>query len=167
MLKIVWLNSETFSMEFLNQHCGLTLREGLDELYRHNPEVGAVSKVKGKIFTDHDLTHVIFGCDTSIVGEILLKPWILFGCNISMAELKKYAADPEVQRLNREGEALLGGRFISALKIVFYYTPQFFWIWFTHVRKMNRKWPHSTLTDEMMGTRICDLRAEFNISVLN
>ncbi|MDG2303745.1 MAG: hypothetical protein P8R42_03650 [Candidatus Binatia bacterium] len=84
-----------------------------------------------------------------------------------MAELKEYAADPEVQKLNREGEALLGGRFMSALKIVFCYTPQFFWIWFTRVRKMSRKWPHSTLTDEMMDTRICDLRAEFNISVLN
>ncbi len=28
-------------MEFLNQDCELTLREGLDELYRHNPEVAS------------------------------------------------------------------------------------------------------------------------------
>jgi hypothetical protein len=154
-------------MEFLNQDCKLTLREGLDELYRHNPEVESVSNVNGKIFTDHDLTHVIFGCDTSIIGEIMLKPWILLGCNISMAELKEYAGNPEVQKLNKEGEALLGGKFLTIVKIVFYYTPQFFWIWFTHVRKMSRKWPHSTLTNEMMNTRICDLRADYNISVLN
>ena len=154
-------------MEFLNQDCKLTLREGLDELYRHNPEVESVSNVNGKIFTDHDLTHVIFGCDTSIIGELMLKPWILLGCNISMAELKEYAGNPEVQKLNKEGEALLGGKFLATVKIVFYYLPQFFWIWFTHVRKMSRKWPHSTLTNEMMNTRICDLRADYNISVLN
>lgn len=46
-----------------------------------------IINVNGKTFIDHDLTHVIFGCDTSLIGEVLLKPWILFGCNISMAEL--------------------------------------------------------------------------------
>ena len=154
-------------MEYMNENCQLTLREGLDELYRHNPEVASISRAKGKIFTDHDLTHVIFGCDTSIVGEIMLKPWILFGCNISMAELRMYADDPDVQKLNKEGRALLGGMVLGSLKLVFYYLPQFFWIWYTHVRKMSRKWPHSTLTDEMMNSRLCDLRTEFNISVLN
>jgi ubiquinone biosynthesis protein Coq4 len=80
-------------MEFLHQQCQLTLREGLEELYRHNPEVASVSKTKEKTFTDHDLTHIIFGCDTSITGEILLKPWILFGTDISMREVREYAAD--------------------------------------------------------------------------
>ena len=153
-------------MEFLNQHYELTLREGLEELYRHNPEVASVSKAKGKTFIDHDLTHIIFGCDTSIFGELLLKPWILLGCEISMNELKEYAADPEVQKLNKEGEALLGGKILGTLKIVFYYTPLFFWIWLTHVRKMSRKWPHSALTEEMLNTKICDLRTEYQISVL-
>jgi hypothetical protein len=83
-----------------------------------------------------------------------------------MNELKEYAADPEVQKLNKEGEALLGGKILGTLKIVFYYTPLFFWIWLTHVRKMSRKWPHSALTEEMLNTKICDLRTEYQISVL-
>ena len=98
-------------MEFLGQHCELTLREGLAKLYSHSPKVACRSKAKCKIFTDHDLTHVIFGCDTSIVGELKLKPWVLLGWNINMDELKEYAADPDVQRLNKEGEALMGGTF--------------------------------------------------------
>ena len=126
-----------------------------------------IINVNGKIFIDHDLTHVIFGCDTSLIGEIMLKPWIVFGCNISMAELKAYADNPGVQKLNKEGEALLGGKSLGTFKIVFYYTPQFFWIGLTHVRRMSQKWPHSALTDEMMNTRTCDLRADYNISVLN
>ena len=71
-----------------------------------------IINVNGKTSIDHDLTRVIFGCDTSLIGEILLKPWILFGCDISMAELKAYADNPEVQKLNREGEALLGGKLL-------------------------------------------------------
>jgi hypothetical protein len=97
-------------MEFMKQNCSLTLQQGLDEFYANNPEVAATSEMKGKSFRDHDITHVIFGCDTSIYGEIALKPWILFGTTISMQEMRDYAADEEVQRLNKEGEALLGGR---------------------------------------------------------
>ena len=87
-----------------------------------------MAKTKGKLFTDHDLTQVIFGCHTSIVGELMLKPWILLGCNISMDELKEYAADPDAQRLNKEGESLMGSTFVATLKIIFYYVPLFFWI---------------------------------------
>jgi hypothetical protein len=43
-----------------------------------------------------------------------------------MAELKEYAADPEVQRLHKEGSDLMGGRFIGAIKILFFYVPHFF-----------------------------------------
>jgi hypothetical protein len=66
-------------------------------------------------FQDHDLTHVVFGCDTSIHGERAFKPWILFGKTINLQEIKDYAADDGVQRLNNEGEALLGGRFITLM----------------------------------------------------
>ena len=72
-------------MQFMQQDCRLTLRDGLEELYRHAPEVAVVSQRKGKMFVDHDLTHVLFGCDTSLQGEILLKPWILFGTTINLS----------------------------------------------------------------------------------
>lgn len=150
----------------MKQDCSLTLQQGLEELYSNNPEVGATSELKGKSFHDHDLTHVIFGCDTSIYGEIALKPWILFGTTINMQELKDYAADEEVQRLNKEGEALLGGRFIGTLKLIFVFLPQFLSIWFFRVRKMHRKWPHSAISAEMLGRKIADLRNEYGIKVL-
>ena len=90
-------------MKCMQQDCALTLQEGLNELYLNAPEVARVSQLKGKTFHDHDLTHVIFGCDTSLKGEILLNPWILFGTTITRSELSAYAADPEVKRLNQEG----------------------------------------------------------------
>jgi hypothetical protein len=68
-----------------------------------------------------------------------LKPWILFGTTINLDEMKAYAADPEVQRLNEEGKALLGGQILGTLKLVFFYLPQFFWIWLTRARKIRQK----------------------------
>jgi hypothetical protein len=152
-------------MEFLQPSCTKTLQEGLDELYREAPEVAEVSRRKGKGFRDHDLTHVIFGCDTSIRGELLLNPWILLGTTISRQELRDYGADPEVKRLNREGYDLLGGRLKAVLLIIFYYLPLYAWLWVAHIRPMSRKWPHSQVTDVMLDTPLDVLRQEYGIRI--
>lgn len=165
--KLVYLRSrEVNDMKFLNQDCDLTLQQGLNELYENNPQVAAVSLARGKLFTDHDLTHVIFGYDTSLDGEIGLKPWILLGCNITMAELKAYAADPEIERLREEGIEMMGGVFMGTLKYVFQYLPEFVWTWLTRVRRMSKQWPHSAVTGEMLETKLCDLRREYNIRLV-
>ncbi|MBL6906891.1 hypothetical protein N9W12_05610 [Luminiphilus sp.] len=150
-------------MRFMSQASELTLKEGLDELYTSAPEVAAVSARKGKAFRDHDLTHVIFGCDTSITGEILLNPWILFGTTITRSELKDYAADPDVKRLNAEGIDLLGGRLRGYALFIVYYLPLYAWIWARHVRCMALKWPHSSVTEEMLNTPLSELRRLYGI----
>ena len=150
-------------MQFMQQNCRLTLRDGLEELYRHAPEVAVVSQRKGKIFVDHDLTHVLFGCDTSLQGEILLKPWILFGTTINRDELKAYAMDPDVQMLNEEGVQLMGGRVKAYTLSLTYYLPLFFWIWLRRVRRMSAKWPHSDVTEDMMNTPLDELRRAYGI----
>lgn len=152
-------------MEFLKQGCAATLREGLNELYRHAPDVAEVSERKGKSFRDHDLTHVIFGCDTSLEGEILLKPWILFGTTITVDELKAYQADPEVQRLNQEGLEMMGGRLKTYSLALVYYFPLFFWIWLRRVRKMSAKWPHSEVSEAMLDTPLEQLRQHYGIKL--
>lgn len=152
-------------MEFLKQGCAATLREGLNELYRHAPDVAEVSERKGKSFRDHDLTHVIFGCDTSLEGEILLKPWILFGTTITVDEIKAYQADPEVQRLNQEGLEMMGGRLKTYILALVYYFPLFFWIWLRRVRKMSAKWPHSEVSEAMLDTPLEQLRQHYGIKL--
>jgi len=152
-------------MQFLQQDCRATLREGLDELYRNAPEVAEVSERKGKSFRDHDITHVLFGCDTSLEGEILLKPWILFGTTITMDEIKAYQADPEVQRLNQEGIDMIGGRLKAYLLGFVYFFPLFFWIWLRRVRRMSDKWPHSEVSEEMLDTPLDQLRRDYGIQL--
>lgn len=150
-------------MQFMQQNCRLTLRDGLEELYRHAPEVAVVSQRKGKMFVDHDLTHVLFGCDTSLQGEILLKPWIIFGTTINRDELRAYAMDPDVQMLNEEGVQLMGGRVRAYTLLLVYYLPLFFWIWVRRVRGMSAKWPHSDVTEDMMNTPLNELRRAYGI----
>ena len=150
-------------MEFLEQDCAATLREGLSELYRNAPDVAEVSARKGKSFRDHDLTHVIFGCDTSLEGEILLKPWILFGTTITVDEIKAYQADPEVQRLNQEGVEMMGGRLKTYTLAFLYYFPLFFWVWLRRVRKMTAKWPHADVSEAMLDTPLGQLRRSYGI----
>ena len=153
-------------MEFLKASSTLTLRAGLDELYREAPEVAEVARVakeKGKPFRDHDLTHVIFGCDTSIDGELLLKPWILHGTDITFDELRQYATDPEVKRLKNEATALLGGD-VKALALgVFYYLPLYYWVWIRYVRGLVKKWPHSQASEAMLDTPLNEVRQEYGI----
>lgn len=152
-------------MEFLKQTCRATLREGLSELYCHAPDVAEVSDRKGKSFRDHDLTHIIFGCDTSLEGEILLKPWILFGTTITVDEIKAYQADPEVKRLNEEGLEMMGGRLKTYILAFIYYFPMFFWIWLRCVRNMTEKWPHSEVTEAMLDTPLEELRRRYGITL--
>ena len=154
-------------MEFLKPDCRATLREGLDELYRFAPEVAEVSERKGKSFRDHDLTHVLFCCDTSLKGEILLKPWILFGTTITLDEIKAYQRDPEVQRLNQEGVDMLGGRVKAYLLAFVYFTPLFFWIWIRRVRRMSAKWPHSDVSETMLDTPLDELRRTYRIELFH
>ena len=153
-------------MEFLKASSTLTLRAGLDELYREAPEVAEVARVskeKGKPFRDHDLTHVIFGCDTSIDGELLLKPWILHGTDITFDELRQYATNPEVKRLKKEATALLGGD-VKALALgVFYYLPLYYWVWIRYVRGLVKKWPHSQASEAMLDTPLNEVRQEYGI----
>lgn len=149
-------------MEFLRQDCRATLREGLTELYCHAPDV---SDRKGKRFRDHDLIRFIFGCDTSLEGEILLKPWILFGTTITVDEIKVYQADPEVKRLNEEGLEMIGGRLKTYILAFTYYFLMFFWIWLRQVRKMSEKWPHSEVTEAMLDTPLDELRRRYGITL--
>jgi hypothetical protein len=110
---------------------------------------------------------VLFGCDTSLKGEILLKPWILFGTTITLDEIKAYQRDPEVQRLNQEGVDMLGGRVKAYLLAFVYFTPLFFWIWIRRVRRMSAKWPHSDVSETMLDTPLDELRRTYRIELFH
>lgn len=74
------LRSRSFAYEV--QDAPQTLREGLHEYYASDPNLLAPTDLSDPIakgLRAHDAAHVVFGCDTSIRGEVILARWSLLG----------------------------------------------------------------------------------------
>ncbi len=152
-------------LSFLKQDCALTLREGLAELYEKQPEVGASAKQVGKMFIDHDATHVVFGCDTSFKGEAMLDAWTLGGTDIGWKNAMAYARMPEVKEIIQQLYRDEGGRLKVYAKYFFTIFPKAMRVRFGPVRRLNKRWPYHGITDEMWNTPIRDLRSQYGIQV--
>lgn len=64
---------------------GLTLREGVRRFYEENAAAFSVRDVSfeaKEFFRCHDTAHVVFGCDTSLSGEGVLKIFTIFGTTL-------------------------------------------------------------------------------------
>ena len=70
------------TLRYLEQESGQTRREGLDEYYGSDPSLlapRALPDAARRSLLAHDAAHVVFGCDTSARGEIVLSRWTLRG----------------------------------------------------------------------------------------
>jgi ubiquinone biosynthesis protein Coq4 len=73
------------SENYLDRDCQITLRQALNRYYAQNPgfyqpnQLDADSK---QVFFSHDVCHIVFGCDTSLVGEVKLALWVLNSTNL-------------------------------------------------------------------------------------
>ena len=89
-------------LSFKNQNCSLTLREGIEEyndyLRANGKEVLAQLR-DSSIVQDHDVTHVIFGLDTTLEEESLLDTWVLWCCSYRLSHLMSYSKQPEIKDL--------------------------------------------------------------------
>ena len=72
----------TSQLHFVDPGTTQTLREGLGEYYASEPELlepRETSSDVRRLLRAHDAAHVVFGCDTSAYGEIVLSRWSLVG----------------------------------------------------------------------------------------
>lgn len=152
-------------LSFLQQDCALSLREGLDELYQKQPEVGASAQKVGKLFIDHDATHVIFGCDTTFKGEAMLDAWTLGGTDIGWKGAIAYSRMPEVKEIIQKLVKEEGGRLRLYAKYFVTVFPKVMRVRFGPVRRLNNRWPYHGITDDMWNTPIKDLRSQYGIEV--
>ncbi|WGV28105.1 hypothetical protein [Halotia branconii] len=64
---------------YTNKHSTQTLQQGLDEYYAVNPNLTNPQKLPpefAKILLAHDVSHIIYGCDTGMYDELKLLPLI-------------------------------------------------------------------------------------------
>ena len=69
--------SQHFCPRYTNKNSTQTLRQGLEEYYAVNPNVTDPQKLPlefGKILLAHDVSHVVYGCDTGMYDELKILP---------------------------------------------------------------------------------------------
>ncbi|MBL4707794.1 MAG: hypothetical protein JKY48_05070, partial [Flavobacteriales bacterium] len=69
-----------------------TLQQGLDEFHKKNRKYfseSSSSKEEKEFLICHDITHIVFGCNTTIYGEGLVKIWTTFGITLSFWNVVK------------------------------------------------------------------------------
>ena len=152
-------------LSFQSQNCAITLAEGLEEYRAYlqaNGKKQLIDAAGSTIIRDHDVTHVIFGLDTSIEQESMLDSWVFLGTKWKLKELLAYNKLPEIKQLYKD----------------FWHDPGYFKLFLTTIRllpiklkirkrakQMNKKWPFVS-PDSLMDQKVCDLREEFGIKIL-
>jgi len=145
----------------MNSKEEITLREGLDQFHKRNQQYFSkrkMSKQGEEFLRYHDMAHVVFGCDTTIYGEGMVKIWTTFGTNWSFWRVTKAYNEVSAFELSRQysfrhvAKNIL--RFLITIpKAIF------------RAREMNKPWPFSEC-DAYLDIPVSEIRQEFNIQVL-
>ena len=82
----------------------MTLEEGLRKHYLLNPQFTPwrdyTSENAKRLIKAHDVSHLVFGCDTSLLGEMRVQLWAKFAVQkLSFKETLAYARDKEARVL--------------------------------------------------------------------
>ena len=151
-------------LEYQNQNCELTLKEGVSIYHSSFPDGKEIYKDKSekKIWRYHDATHVIFGMDVSLEEEAILDTWALWGTDFTLIQALSYYKLPELKELQDKllSEVKVSG-FLKLYKNVFKTKIKVL----KRVWKMKKKWPYQ-FPNEFYDRKICDLRKEYGISIL-
>ena len=151
-------------LEYQNQNCELTLKEGVSIYHSSFPDGKEIYKDKSekKIWRYHDATHVIFGMDVSLEEEAILDTWAIWGTDFTLIQALSYYKLPELKELQDKllSEVKVSG-FLKLYKNVFKTKIKVL----KRVWKMKKKWPYQ-FPNEFYDRKICDLRKEYGISIL-
>lgn len=150
---------------YQEQDCDLSLREGVAEYHAYLRAIGRKAMVDhsgSRLILEHDVTHVMFGMDTSLEQEAGLDTWLIFGCQYQWRYLRGYAQLPEIKALYK---ALTkdGGWFL--LLKLYGKCLGLKWRIIRRARRMTHKWPFQ-FPEEWLDQPVTALRAQHGIIIL-
>jgi hypothetical protein len=142
----------------------LTLSEALRRHYLLNPQFTVwsdyTSEIAKKLVKAHDISHLIFGCDTSLLGEMRVQLWAKFGVQkFGFKESLMYAKDKEAKVLlkNPVGYWSMFLFFIKHIGEVRRVRSQ--------AKSMSEKWVYFE-EDSYMARTLGEIRREFGVVVI-
>jgi len=108
-----------------------------------------------EFFRRHDIAHVVFACDTSLLNEAMVKFWTAFGTTLGFWEhIGAYSRE--------ETTSIAGSLRPSAVVRTFFHAVVLFPRVLVRCRAMTKPWPFDA-PDPFLTTRLVDIRQEFNI----
>lgn len=153
--------SPAAAMAYQAQDSPLTLREGLAEYFGRNSglmDQAELPRDLGEGLHSHDIAHVIFGCDTSLLGEVVLARWSLFGVTGSIRPYLTGLRRRETRGLFRD--ALARFRPSMLWRLV-----KFASIAIIRSLRMSERWPFDAY-EPYLDQPLCEIRERFGIRVL-
>ena len=152
---------------FQQQNSEQTLREGLEEFYSINTQfrdLAEKNNPNANIFKEHDYSHVLFGLGTSIEEESLLDTYVIWGMKFNWRKIINFYKDPEYKEVIGDIVKKHGG-YWGIFKIYMSLMPIKFRV-FLRCLKMKKKWNYHDISDQMLDSKLCDLRKEYNIELI-
>ena len=149
------------AMAYQAQDSSMTLREGLAEYFRRNPGLMSEAELPrdlGLGLHSHDIAHVVFGCDTSLLGEVILARWSLFGVTGSLRPYLIGLRRRETRGLFRDALAAFRPRMLwrmvklASLAVV-------------RSLRMRERWPFAAY-GPYVDQPLCEIRERFGIRVV-
>ncbi len=140
----------------------ITLQQGLDQFYKKNRKFFSkrtLSKEGEEFLTCHDIAHVVFGCDTTLYGEGVVKIWTTFGTTLGF--WKVITGYNEVAAFELFKMYSFRHVMKNILRLLWVIPKTIF-----RAKRMSKPWPFSDYK-AYLNSPIVNIRKEFNIKVLS
>jgi ubiquinone biosynthesis protein Coq4 len=139
----------------------ITLQQGLEQFQAKNQKYFSKRNTSAKVeefLRNHDVAHVVFGCDTSLYGEGVVKIWTTFGTTLSFWKVPGGYYEVNAFHLFRRYSFrhIMNNilRFLCSIpKTIF------------RAKRMSKPWPFSNY-QSYLDKSISEIRTEFNIQIL-
>ncbi len=152
-------------LRFKQQDSQQTLTEGIAEFHAANPHLATrdfSGELAASFFPAHDAMHVLFGQNTDIDGEAIVKYWTIGATDIGFWGLFKYRNVQEVVDL-RQGLPMR--RYLTiALLVLPRMVPAVIRGIRLAKRSLTKPWAHFGWQD-YLDTPLKDIRAEYGIDI--
>jgi ubiquinone biosynthesis protein Coq4 len=146
-------------LAYQDQDCGATLAEGIAEYARAHPFLKRGDELSAEaraFFRCHDAVHVVYGCDTSLPHEAIVKLSSFFGTTAGLGAMRGYRLyeSLDIYRQLRARDILVT---IAASAVI---VPRTLWRCF----RQKRRWPWDAF-DDLTTVPLRELRARYRIRV--
>ena len=138
-----------------------TLQQGLEIFNKKNEKYfseRSISKEGEEFLKCHDIAHIIFGCNTTIYGEGVVKIWTTFGTTLGFWKVIGGYDEANAYELFRMYSFRHVAKNILSYLVVI---PKVI----VRAKRMSKPWPFSDYK-LYLNTPISEIRKEFNIQIL-